>query len=103
MKYDKIVFVWCHMHKKKAAGLLFFQTHLPQKDIAGELAPMRCRRLLGFIGPCPSTTLDKKLCNFFYCNSFFFCCQQIFEKNPTAVVRIAVLFPMTQSNRPNAM
>ncbi len=35
-----------------------------RKKHAGELAPMRFRRLPGVTGPCPSTTLDKSFIHF---------------------------------------
>ena len=34
------------------------------RNAAGELAPMRFRRLPGVTGPCPSTTLDKSFIHF---------------------------------------
>lgn len=52
--------------KKSPTGLSNL-SHLPQKT-AGELAPMRFRRLPGVTGPCPSTTLDK---SFIYFASHF--------------------------------
>ncbi len=57
------------------------QSHLPQKKHAGELAPMRFRRLPGVTGPCPSTTLDKSFIHFEHnCSKQCAICQQKNEK-----------------------
>lgn len=41
-----------------------FYINLIFRNAAGELAPMRFRRLPGVTGPCPSTTLDKSFIHF---------------------------------------
>ena len=52
-----------------------------RKKHAGELAPMRFRRLPGVTGPCPSTTLDKSFIHFEHnCSKQCAICQQKNEK-----------------------
>ena len=67
----------CIAYSRKTVFLRFRQKNKPVRvsnaisssaNYAGELAPMRFRRLPGVTGPCPSTTLDKSFIYFLrYC------------------------------------
>ena len=54
--FSESLFLLLLQQKKAPQG---FYINLIFRNAAGELAPMRFRRLPGVTGPCPSTTLDK--------------------------------------------
>ncbi len=56
--------LWFSPLSNKKSPLRGFYVNLIFRKLAGELAPMRFRRLPGVTGPCPSTTLDKSFIYF---------------------------------------